>query len=126
MNAYVYRAALYCEDCTAEIKEQLHSAGVEPSQDDALAYQNYDSDDYPHGPFPNGGGEADSPQHCDECHVFLENALTIEGERWTGDALTDDDGEPAVLAVWRAFYPALAEYADRETQNAIDHVTASF
>jgi hypothetical protein len=39
----------------------------------------YDSDEYPKGPYPDGGGEADTPQHCDHCHCFLENPLTSDG-----------------------------------------------
>lgn len=70
MVAYIYRAALICSDCAkSEIgfneRNNLADSG--------------DSDTYPQGPYSNGGGEADMPQHCDKCGVFLENPLTSEG-----------------------------------------------
>ena len=40
----------------------------------------WDSGMHPKGPYPNGGGEADIPHHCDHCGVFLENPLTPEGD----------------------------------------------
>jgi hypothetical protein len=32
----------------------------------------YDSDELLKTPYPDGGGEADSPQHCEGCGLFLE------------------------------------------------------
>jgi hypothetical protein len=95
MNAYAYQAALLCEDCTDR---------------QALEYLSEYSDNYPQGPYPDGGGEADSPQTCDHCHAFLENSLTSEGYLYLEDmaekALThrggiDDDG---ALRQWLEFY----------------------
>jgi len=34
-----------------------------------------DCDEYPVGPYPEGGGEADYPRHCDHCGLFLRNPL---------------------------------------------------
>ena len=34
------------------------------------------------GPLPDGGGEADTPQHCAHCGVFLENPLTQDGVKY--------------------------------------------
>jgi len=99
MNAYVYQAALICEDCAAAVKEHLSAATDE------------DSDRYPQGPCCDGGGEADCPQHCDMCHVFLENPLTGDGEQYVRDAITAGDGNASVLAEWRAFY----DYLDYST-----------
>lgn len=65
MKAFIYQAALLCELCAKET-----SAKLPPSAD---------SDTYPQGPYGNGGGEADTPQHCDHCRVFLENPLTMDG-----------------------------------------------
>ncbi len=39
----------------------------------------HDSDAWPQGPYSDGGGEADYPQHCCQCHVFMENSLTSDG-----------------------------------------------
>lgn len=42
----------------------------------------YDSGEFPKGPYGNGGGESDTPQHCGGCHEFLENPLTSAGYRY--------------------------------------------
>jgi hypothetical protein len=89
MDAYVYKAALWCGPCIikalvaerkaapsaidippAEALEQIVSANGFTSEGD------YDSDDLPKGPYADGGGKADTPQHCDGCRQFLENPLT--------------------------------------------------
>lgn len=80
MKAYIYCAALYCESCGDIIRANLESAGKAP-----LKLENestWDSDTYPKGPYSDGGGEADCPQHCDSCGVFLENALTDDGDAY--------------------------------------------
>lgn len=71
MNAYLYRAALLCDDCgkAAKIARREYE-GCE------------DSDHFPQGPVADGGGEADSPQHCDECGLFLCNPLTPDGDAY--------------------------------------------
>ena len=98
MDAYMYRAALLCEDC-------------------ASAHALCDVDHYDHhdctsectavGPYANGGGEADSPAHCDACGVFLENPLTSDGVDYVRDqiwAAQIDKRERPVLATWITFY----------------------
>ena len=75
--AYVYQADLYCEDCGNKIKQQLDAEGKSPeSPEDEYTF---DSDEYPKGPYGEGGGEADSPHHCAGCQKFLDNPLTSEG-----------------------------------------------
>lgn len=69
MQVYVYNAALLCEDCGEKMQTELGGDRNDTG----------DSEDYPQGPEGNGGGEADSPQHCDYCHTFLENELTSDG-----------------------------------------------
>lgn len=107
MKAYAFNAALYCEQCGDEIKAAL--AGKESE----------DSNVYPQGPYPNGGGEADCPQHCDSCGEFLENVLTGDGDKYVRDQAApydapdsswdeiaqraEQDGKP-VLAQWFRFY----------------------
>ncbi len=49
----------------------------------------YDSDDFPKGPYPDGGGEADGPSYCDDCGKFLENDLTDDGLRSVVEWLAD-------------------------------------
>ena len=91
MDAYIYRAALYCERDADKIMATL----TMPAED-----VDYDSDRYPIGPSPYGGGESDTPQHCDACGVFLENDLTDDGRAYVRDAV----GESDVLTIWRTFY----------------------
>ncbi|MGC1891612.1 MAG: hypothetical protein WA709_36975, partial [Stellaceae bacterium] len=92
IDAYIYRAALWCRPCMikalvaerkpapgaidispAEVLQQIVSANGFTSESD------YDSDDLPKGPYAEGGGEADAPQHCDGCGQFLGNPLTVDG-----------------------------------------------
>jgi hypothetical protein len=81
----MYAAALYCKACGEAIRERLTSEGKAPP--DADDESSYDSDDFPKGPFYEGGGESDSPEHCDACHEFLENPLTHDGEAYVLDAI---------------------------------------
>lgn len=104
MNVYAYQAALYCEDCAGDRMLAMLARAAEE-----------DSDDYPQGPYGNGGGEADCPQHCDACNAFLENALTTDGYRYVQEQLTEArtlrsfgksayPGSDHVLATWARFY----------------------
>lgn len=77
MNAYVYQAAFLCEPCAVTQRAHLDAAFKE--NDSAPGSPDDDSGRYPQGPYPDGGGKADCPQHCDTCNVFLENPLTADG-----------------------------------------------
>lgn len=104
-NAYVYRAALYCEPCALEIKRRLDG---EPSPsrlgttaDGSRLSLMADSDAYPQGPYPDGGGESDTPQHCDACGVFLANPLTDDGRAYVRGLLEPHNAgnpDPETLA----------------------------
>jgi hypothetical protein len=102
MDAYVYKAALWCGPCIiktlvvgrkaapgaidmlpAEALEQIVSASGFSSERD------YDSNDLPKGPCAAGGGEADTPQHCDGYRQFLGNPLTGDGLIYVEDAIRD-------------------------------------
>lgn len=94
MNVYMYAADLWCEECGAKIYDELTEAGNAPEdpEDDS----SFDSDDFPKGPYSDGGGEADSPNHCaagsdcinavDGNGVFLENPLTEVGYEYVKEA----------------------------------------
>ena len=116
MNAYMFHAALWCEDCIRRFKHDH----VKPDHVDESDEYTYDSDEWPKGPYANGGGEADCPQHCDSCGVFLETPLTPDGDTYVREAASefetesdmsweeiavaaDNDGQP-VLADWIRFY----------------------
>jgi hypothetical protein len=77
MNAYIFQAALLCESCAKDTQTKLDRVATEHGNV-SFSYRK-DSDKYPQGPFPDGGGEADCPQHCDHCQMFLENPLTRDG-----------------------------------------------
>ena len=100
MNVYMYRAEFYCEECGEKIK-----AGLGYSLEGLSEYE-YDSDEYPKGPFPDGGGEADCPQHCDMCGLFLENPLTGDGYDYVKSALESASAysNMEVLQEWAEFY----------------------
>ena len=108
MQVFIYNGDIYCLRCGNTIRALLPS----PSNPDDEA--SYDSDDYPKGPYPDGGGEADCPQHCgcgEAClnaiklndgrkvGAFLENPLTTDGECYVIEA---DDGE--IASIWREHY----------------------
>lgn len=102
MNVFSYRAALVCEACGLDIRRQLATrAPADPE-----AESTYDSDDYPKGPCPNGGGESDCPQHCDKCSLFLENPLTTEGREYVARMVDKADrrGRQEVTQEWESFY----------------------
>lgn len=101
MDAYVYKAALYCADCANQIIQ-----GLQPLTWPSV--MKADSEYVPQGPYPNGGGEADTPQHCDRCGTFLENPLTPDGDRYVIEQLVEHartgEGDAEVLKTWGKFY----------------------
>jgi len=92
-ETYIFNAALLCEECAEELMTKLRNEG-KPNTGD--------SDDYPQGPYPNGGGEADCPQHCDSCLMFLENSLTSDGENYVREAV--EEGSKTATEVWKPYY----------------------
>ena len=102
--AYMYQAAWLCEECGEKARAELAAEGRAPA--DPEDESSYDSDDFPKGPYPDGGGEADSPQHCDRCGKFLENPLTAEGYKYVREAIREG-GEG--VEEWADFYPEALE-----------------
>ncbi|KKK96517.1 hypothetical protein LCGC14_2661970 [marine sediment metagenome] len=113
MNVYIYAADLYCEDCGDDIRATLLRDGCDFNSDDETTY---DSNDFPKGPYPDGGGESDCPQHCGagsncinalelpddhKIGVWLENELTIDGVSYVREAV-QEGGEVAEL--WAEYY----------------------
>lgn len=98
MKAFMFQAALICEECATRER-----AGLNPCMVDRE-----DSDAYPIGPYDNGGGEADAPQHCDQCKKFLENPLTREGYAYASLTVYEYErygtGNFNVLSEWIDFY----------------------
>lgn len=70
MNAYLRGCTLFCESCARRGPKFIAS-----------------NEEQFVGPYPSGGGEADSPQHCDSCGIWLQNPLTDDGRRYVEDAI---------------------------------------
>jgi hypothetical protein len=93
MYVYIYKAELYCKLCGERIKRELGSQ-----------FDTGDSEDYPQGPYPNSGGEADSPHHCGNCGEFLETPLTPDGYEYVRDVLESYITSDDVLSQWYMYY----------------------
>jgi len=91
-----YNADTYCDDCGAKLADELDAQGVEDTGD---------SNDYPQGADDD---EADTPQHCGDCHAFLENPLTDEGQEYVlaavEGALEMGNRESVAVTEWAPFY----------------------
>ena len=96
MKAYIFQAALWCEACTDSIKRDRDKPAHVNESDEYT----YDSDEWPKYAGDDGGGEADCPQHCDGCGVFLRNPLTPHGCEYVANA----EGRGKVVREWREFY----------------------
>ena len=104
MNVYIYAAGLYCEDCGKTICKQIREENhAHPAE-------------YPQGPYPDGGGESDCPEHCSagptcinaikfddgiKVGVWLENELTTAGIEYVKETIREG-GEVAEL--WAEYY----------------------
>jgi hypothetical protein len=101
-DAYLFQASLLCADCGRELEISIDNDPV------CRVAHRGDSDVWPQGPYPYGGGEADTPQHCDACHAFLDNPLTGDGYNYVREAirdyLSDGRGRREVLRQWAEFY----------------------
>lgn len=126
MDVYMYQAALYCDACGEKIREDLDAKGLAPEDPDDE--YSYDSDEYPKGPFPDGGGESDSPEHCDshehclqaeelfwngksvgKVGAFLENDLTSDGVKYLAELVSQhgrkaSDYQKALYKFWIDYY----------------------
>lgn len=99
MDVYMYQADLYCTDCGEKIKE-----GIQAKDPLHWAAKQTDSDDYPQGPYPNGGGEADTPQYCGSCGCFLENPLTSDGYNYVEEAIRNAIEDKPAVDDWFIYY----------------------
>lgn len=105
--AYLFRAALLCPDCAAVVLASDARPGHVVDGDEST----WDSDEWPKGPFPDGGGEADTPQHCDSCGAFLNNPLTPDGVAYVRDL----SARGYVPAAWAAAYPFALSSPEKES-----------
>lgn len=124
MEAWIYQADLYCDDCARAIRARLDAAA---DAEEAGSPDDGDSGSYPQGPYADGGGEADCPQHCGGCGVFLENPLTSEGHEYVCEAVAEAVAavlqgrrEPitpdSALGQWIAYYDVGAHVGGRDDE----------
>lgn len=116
MDAYIYAADIFCADCGKQIRSRITAEGHAPAnpKDETT----YDSDEFPKGPYPDGGGEADSVQHCGsgvDCvnaielgdgtkiGCMLENPLTTDGVQTVKDAIAENP-DCEVVQLWMDHY----------------------
>lgn len=112
MDAYIYDADIYCEACGEDIRQRIDAAGGKPK------HKEFDSSEYPHGPYENGGGESDTPGHCgsgEHClcatvlddgrkvGCLLENPLTTDGVRYVAEYM-ESDPDSNVVKEWVLLY----------------------
>ena len=94
--SYAYNAAMYCDHCAEAIIEELEAKGIADEGD---------TDSYPQKCFDD---EADCPQHCDDCHEFLQNSLTADGVEYVTELIREHHesgrGNAEVLREWAEFY----------------------
>lgn len=94
---YVYDAAMRCDYCAEKIRADLDAQVVE---DDG------DTDTYPQ--WCSDSEESDFPQHCNDCHAFLENALTSYGYAYVEEAIQDAIAarrlDSVAVTEWWPFY----------------------
>ena len=64
MNVYIDNNNFYCENCKDEVRNKLIEIG---------------SSEVIRGPYPDGGGETDYPNHCVICGIAFRNKLTPHG-----------------------------------------------
>ena len=98
MKVWVYQADIYCDECGPTI---CREHGLDPGN-----LPEGDSNDIPQGPYLDGCGEADQPQHCGHCQVFLRNPLTNDGYRYVMEKLTDIGSAKSrgILQEWMDYY----------------------
>ena len=121
-DVYMFQGALLCEDCGRDVQDNLRKKGKAP--EDEGDEESFDSDDFPKGPFGDGGGEADSIHHCDsnesclnaiklpcgsKIGAWLGNDLTSEGDKWLAESIResifkDDAHGRQVNRLWRLKY----------------------
>lgn len=98
MDIYIYQGHYLCAAGGKNTRAMLHTTAPTNPDDE----HSFDSDDYPKGPYSNGGGKADFPKHCDSCGRFLENPLTPFGVKYVKEAHSDNP--TAITEEWVKFY----------------------
>lgn len=69
---------------------------------DPSTWEGFEDWDEPLAIFPDS--EADTPNHCAQCHALIPHALTGDGLAYVADALRERTGSESVLDAWAAEY----------------------
>ena len=100
MKIYMWNADLYCGPCGEAIAATLPDP-------DAWEREHPDSCSYPVA-YDSSEGEADSPEHCGKCVLFLERSLTEYGVRYVKEIVSEDlETESEIVGIvkeWIDFY----------------------
>ena len=100
MTIYMFQADVYCKPCGEAIAATLPDP-------DAWEREHPDSNSYPIA-YDSSEGEADSPEHCDKCSLFLERNLTEYGVRYVKEIVAEDlsteDKIVGIVKEWIDFY----------------------
>ena len=111
MKAYIYQADVLCEKCA--ISEMVRLTGGDIPMEalvSSASSPSEDSDHWPQGPYVDGGGESDTPQHCSHCQLFLENPLTQEGVDYVQAHIEYGEGDQEVLREWHNYYWSVMDF----------------
>ena len=134
--AGIYQADVLCDDCVRSIKLRIcdelwyavsplkcpDGTDVSDFETRAELYEyllgmderHYDSDEYPK--YCSDYEESDTPQHCGDCGVFLENDLTSDGDDYVREAVRE--GGP-VAELWREWYDYI-DFDEDEDEDLCD------
>ena len=96
MKIYMFDGDVYCKPCGEAIAATLPDP-------DAWEREHPDSNSYPVA-YDSSEGEADSPEHCGKCSLFLERNLTEDGVRYVQDYVDTLCGDTDITLLWGEFY----------------------
>ena len=100
MKIYMFDGDVYCKPCGEAIAATLPDP-------DAWEREHPDSNSYPIA-YDSSEGEADSPEHCGKCGLFLERNLTEDGVRYVKEIVSEDlETESEIVGIvkeWIDFY----------------------
>ena len=96
MKIYMFDGDVYCKPCGEAIAATLPDP-------DAWEREHPDSNSYPIA-YDSSEGEADSPEHCGKCSLFLERNLTEDGVRYVQDYVDTLCGDTDITLLWGDFY----------------------
>ena len=96
MKIYMFDGDVYCKPCGEAIAATLPDP-------DAWEREHPDSNSYPVA-YDSSEGEADSPEHCGKCGLFLERNLTEDGVRYVQDYVDTLCGDTDITLLWGEFY----------------------